>query len=157
MSRGPIGPGDDVEAWCTRCKMNLNHRVIAVVGSEVKRVHCLTCGGDHNYYPPKGAGRHAHAGAPRKTPVRKSSAGPGTQRGNKSEARAEGEWNRFMSEMPEGVSPRAYSPKDTFDTGEYIEHPTFGTGRVLDVVGREKIEAIFRSGRKVLICNRKSA
>ncbi len=25
VRRGSVGPGDDVEAWCTRCKMNLNH------------------------------------------------------------------------------------------------------------------------------------
>ena len=48
-----VGPGDDVEAWCTRCRMNLNHRVIAVVGNSIQRVVCLTCGSQHKFYPPK--------------------------------------------------------------------------------------------------------
>ena len=48
-----VGPGDDVEAWCTRCRMNLNHRVIAVVGNNIQRVVCLTCGSQHKFYPPK--------------------------------------------------------------------------------------------------------
>ncbi len=152
MVRSYIGPGDDVEAWCTRCKMNLNHRVIAVVGSEVRRVHCLTCNGDHNYYPPK------HQKAPRKekTPGRSAAPQPGSTVGSKvvSAARALSEWTTVINKMPPDMVPRGYKASEVFASGEFIEHPIFGVGKILGMAASDKIEVIFQTGRKVLICGK---
>jgi hypothetical protein len=60
-----------------------------------------------------------------------------------------------MNEMPEGTAPREYRIFDAYDAAEYLEHPVFGTGRVLGVVGRERIEVAFKEGRKILICNKR--
>lgn len=150
MVTGGIGPGDDVEAWCTRCRMNLNHRVIAVVGREIQRVHCLTCGGDHRYYPPKYAKedkreqRSIRVGAEEKT--RKFV--------EKTAEKASSEWKTIMSEMPPEVLPRAYKITESYEAGEIIEHPSFGMGKVMDVLGSQRIQAIFEQGRKILVCNR---
>jgi hypothetical protein len=154
MPRVSIGPGEDVEAWCTRCRMNLNHRVIAVVGSAIQRVHCLTCGGDHKYYPPK---RDKDVDSDRpytrgKTPPADKSRKPVAKTG----ARAEGEWNTFMRDMEPGTLGRSYKISETYKPGEYVEHSMFGTGRVVEIVGAEKIEVIFKEGRKVLLFNRKT-
>ena len=150
MAGKTIGPGDDLEAWCTRCRMNLNHRVIAVVGYEVKRVHCLTCGSDHKYYPPKRAGGPARTSTVVK--IRSdSTSGPKPRKAN---SRAFGEWSTFMKEMPPDAEPRPYKLTDVYAVGEFIEHPALGVGRVLDIVGRQKIKVVFRDGRKVLICNK---
>ena len=149
---GAIAPGEDVEAWCTRCRMNLNHRIIAVVGSEIKRVHCLTCGGDHKYYPPKRSGKTSRTSSSSAS----DSAGGKTRRStDKSKARAISEWNTFMNEMPPDTEPRPYSIYEAFRAAEYIQHPVFGVGRVLEIVGAEKIQVIFEEGRKVLVCNRR--
>ncbi len=145
-----IGPGDDVEAWCTRCRMNLNHRIIAMVGGDIKRVHCLTCGSDHKYYPPKGDG--ASEKAPKT--VRVAASGKGKETGRKAAARAGSEWSTVMRDMPPDLTPRPYRVAESFEAGEYISHPSFGTGRVLERTGAEKIDVIFEEGRKVLICNR---
>lgn len=150
-----MGPGDDVEAWCTRCRMNLNHRIIAVVGSEIKRVHCLTCGSDHKYYPPRGT-EAASEKRPRivKTAAETKAPKPALDR---STARARSEWTTFMNQMPSGTIPRMYKISESYEPAEYIEHPLFGQGRVLEVVGRDRIEVAFAEGRKVLLCNRKSS
>ncbi len=154
MGRGSAGPGDDVEAWCTRCRMNLNHRVIAVVGSNIQRVHCLTCGGDHKYYPPKGTkpekterGHVKIARTPDKSPagIRASA------------ARAAGEWQTIMRHMSPDLVPRTYRVTESYAPAEFIEHPVFGVGRVLEIVGAERIQVIFKDGRKVLVCNKKSS
>ncbi|MEW6140963.1 MAG: hypothetical protein AB1733_22295 [Thermodesulfobacteriota bacterium] len=151
MVRGYTGPGDDVEAWCTRCRMNLNHRVIAVVGKEIKRVHCLTCGGDHRYIPPKYEKEQ-------KSERRAIRVGSGGERSRKSvdrtAERAAGEWNTIMKDSPPDLIPRPYNIKESYRIGELIEHPTLGTGKVLDVLGSQRIQAIFKEGRKVLVCNR---
>src|SRR5437588_9021934 len=41
--------GGDVDAFCTRCKMELGHTILAMVGSRPARVRCNTCQGEHNY------------------------------------------------------------------------------------------------------------
>lgn len=156
MTRTAVGPGEDVEAWCTRCRMNLNHRVIAVVGHNIQRVHCLTCGGDHKYYPPK----RTSAPESDKPRVKSTSSGSASAlpKDRKAADRAAGkalsEWTTFMERMPEGTIPRAYRIAESYKTAEYIEHPEFGTGRVVDVLGAERIEVIFKTGRKVMVCNR---
>lgn len=152
MPRGSIGPGDDVEAWCTRCRMTLNHRVIAVVGKVIQRAQCLTCGGDHKYYPPRGWNDTDSE--------KQSKKGSGTEKARKpavkSAGRAESEWATFMKEMNPETIARPYKVSDSFVSGEYIEHPVFGTGRVIDIVGAEKIQVIFKEGRKVLLFNRRT-
>ncbi len=35
----------EVDAFCTRCKLNLAHTIVAMVGSKIARVRCNTCGG----------------------------------------------------------------------------------------------------------------
>ena len=47
--------GADIDAWCTRCKMNLGHTILAMVGSKPVRVRCNTCQGEHNYRGSAGA------------------------------------------------------------------------------------------------------
>ena len=149
MYKSALGPGDDIEAWCTRCRMNLNHRIIAMVGSDVRRVHCLTCGSDHKYYPPKGAGNSAS----KSRVVRVSATGSQKTITPKKSARP-GEWERFMTELPADSTPRPYRIFEAYGAAEFLEHPVFGIGRVVDVLARDKIEVVFKEGRKVLLCNR---
>jgi hypothetical protein len=160
MTRRTIGPGDDVEAWCTRCRMNLNHRVIAVVGSLIQRAQCLTCGGDHKYYPPK----YEKGERGQTVVVRGSASGKGSSKVSsgdrsrksapKTAERAAGEWTTFMQDLEEGSELRNYAASEAFRAGEFIRHPIFGEGKVLDIVGAEKMEVVFREGRKILLCNR---
>jgi len=153
MAFRSIGPGDDVEAWCTRCRMDLEHRVIAVVGRDIKRVHCLTCGSDHKYYPPRGSGASTEK-APRAVKTASDVKALKTS-GERAATRARGEWTTFMNQMPPESVPRLYNITESYAAAEYIEHPLFGKGRVVDVVGSDKIEVAFEEGRKVLLCNRK--
>ena len=147
-----LGPGDDVEAWCTRCRMNLNHRVVAVVGNSVQRVQCLTCGGDHKYYPPK----YRQEQEPERRHLRLVPTEKGRKPVDKAAARAQSEWSTFMKDMAPDYSPRPYSASGSFKQAEFIEHPVFGIGKVLDLVGAEKMQVIFKDGRKILICNKRS-
>ena len=61
-----------------------------------------------------------------------------------------------MAEMPEGLVLRQYAVSEAFAVSEYIEHPTFGTGKVLDIMAQRML-VIFKDGRKTLICNRSKA
>jgi hypothetical protein len=152
VKKTSTSPGDDVEAWCTRCRMNLNHRVIAVVGKTVERVQCLTCGGDHKYYPPKGKPQKSEARAKAgRASVKTAKSMPEKV----SPARAASEWATIMKDMPTDANPRPYKVTEAYRPSEFIEHAVFGVGRVLEIVAAERIHVIFKDGRKILICNKR--
>ena len=41
--------GGEVDVFCTRCKMELGHTILAMVGQTIARVQCNTCRGQHAY------------------------------------------------------------------------------------------------------------
>jgi len=41
--------GDIIDDYCSRCGRLTGHSVAALLGADVKKVQCRTCGWDHNY------------------------------------------------------------------------------------------------------------
>lgn len=140
-----ISAGSTIEARCTRCKGVLNHTVVAMVGDRIVRVECSTCHGLHAYHPVKApkepaAAKTARTGAavPRKTRV-------------DPEAAARAEWAELQADLdPAQAVPydmnRAYRPKTL------LSHPNFGLGIVQLVIPPNKIDVLFRDGKKRLRC-----
>jgi hypothetical protein len=154
MSSKHFSPGEDVEAWCTRCRRNLNHRVVAVLGTNIQKVQCLTCGSEHKFYPQKEEGPKVKSVRVKESAKGRSRPKESKDSASKSAAKAESEWTTFMSERDPDSTPRPYATSASYSRAEYINHPVFGIGRVLHIVGIEKIEVIFKEGRKILIFNR---
>ena len=118
---------------CNRCELLLTHTIIAMVGSKVVKVHCNTCGTDHAYRATPGArsARTAPAAAPRHPDVR---------------------WEtRVAGRDP--ASAKKYSPKNTYQVNDLIDHPNFGLGVVI-VNRSDKIDVVFKVGEKTLMANR---
>ena len=46
---GLPGPGDRIEARCTRCNDITGHVIVALVGGEIVKVECRACGSVHKY------------------------------------------------------------------------------------------------------------
>jgi hypothetical protein len=130
--------GEDIESWCTKCKLELGHTIVAMVGNLPKRVKCNTCNSLHNY---------------RAKPVEKGSARTRAS-GQKRTSRGK-TYKDYLALLTEAdrSNPRAYSIKSTFRENDVIEHPKFGTGLVLPTVKDNKIEVIFENGPKLLIHN----
>lgn len=144
-----VGPGDDVDAWCGKCLMVMSHRIIAVVGSQIKKVECLTCHAIHAYKSAPGAKNERGASRNAVDAPLRASKGK-TPRAS----RVESEWNVFMAEKAPEHQARPYKVTESFAITEFVEHPIFGVGRVLEITGAEKMVVIFKEGRKTLLCNR---
>ncbi len=54
MSEKKIELGDMIDDYCLKCKLIMNHSVVAMVEGEVKKVRCLTCLTEHPYRKCKG-------------------------------------------------------------------------------------------------------
>ena len=69
-----ITAGSEIDSWCTKCKLDLNHRIIAMNGTKIVRVECLTCRGHHAYRRPKSAApepKKRRAASAKKTAAKK--------------------------------------------------------------------------------------
>jgi hypothetical protein len=145
MIRMPVKAGDELDAWCTKCRMDLLHRVVAVVASSAKRVECKTCHTQHNYRAPKSGSAERTSPAAKRAPTQRtakaSAAGP---------SKAASEWQRYVTGKS-GADFRAYSISQRFEPSDLLRHKTFGEGYVLDVLQDNKISVAFRDGTKVLI------
>ncbi len=136
----PLNAGSEIDAWCTKCRMDLGHRIVAMVKNEPKRVVCLTCDSQHNYRPPKGI----TSAAPRSKAPKKSS----SSRGERS-APTRSQWDEKVAGR-ELSSFTEYSISRTFEEGELVLHRRFGPGFVAEVLGPEKVSIMFREGARTL-------
>lgn len=130
--------GSEIDAWCTSCRMNLNHRVVAMVAGTVKRVLCLTCNKQHNYRAPRGS-------TPEPAPKR----APAASRGART-APAPRDWQAVVGDRDAGdFSP--YSMSSTYQAGQLVSHPKFGRGYVKEALDATKVAIVFREGPRTLI------
>jgi len=125
--------GGDVDAFCTRCKMELGHTILAMVRQKPVRVRCNTCGGEHNY-------RGASA------PARKGSWAPASERIARPTVTS---WEALLREKDLSRA-RRYSTKERFEADDVLEHPIFGIGLVREVRG-DKISVAFKADVKTLV------
>lgn len=150
----PLSAGSEIDAWCTKCRMDLGHRIVAMVGPVPKRVVCQTCGGEHTYRAPRSGGSASPV-------VRKKGgeAAPASKRaapaGVRAAARAKEEEERYgtWAQHTLGKAVDAftrYSMDLKLAVGQLILHPKFGEGYVEAVNEDAKVSVMFRDGRKTL-------
>ena len=126
----PYQVGKSCEAWCTRCKLEAEHTIIAMVDSLPKRVECNSCHSHHNY---------------RLAPDQRRT------------AKMKGSRSRRISRKlstDDTLEARLYSMTGRFESDEVVEHESFGVGIVQQVQPGNKIEVLFKSGKKLLVHGR---
>jgi hypothetical protein len=144
--------GGDVDAYCTKCRMDLSHRVIAMVGGEPKRVKCLTCDGEHNYRKPMSERAENRPSAAKPAGGGKSPAKPRATKGaaaSKTERTAKLTWEKSIAGQPANAF-KAYSIKAFFSEGELVRHSKFGDGVVARVIDPTKVEVLFEDGPRTM-------
>ncbi len=135
--------GGRIDSYCTKCRLWLEHTIVAIVGSEIKKVECKTCGGIHKY-------RGHLPGITGKTPNAKGAAKTPSSRAIQ---KIDKHWEEFMAKAT-SVTSRPYQMQDTYKVGDIINHTTFGLGMVTEIDGLHKMHVLFEDGPKVLACNR---
>lgn len=132
---GPPKVGGDTLSYCGKCKRELSHVIVSMVGNRVARVECKTCRSQHN-----------HKGA---APV---SRGSRTSSGPKKVAtvRVREVWEQKRQAL-RGKVPLNYNVKEVFKLGDVIQHPQFGMGFVEEVKKGGKITVLFSETEKILI------
>lgn len=157
--KSPKGPGDRIEARCTRCRDVTGHVVVALVGGQIVKVECCACGSVHKYYPAKeektvtaAAPRRVRAGSDRTALMQAAQAKQygGTRALHKAQA-MENTW-RTALERPSAPAPKLYTMGVVLAVGDIVEHSVFGMGAVQAIIRPDKAEIIFREGVRLLRC-----
>jgi len=127
--------GGDIVSWCTKCKLMLDHAIVALVDDFPKKVKCKTCNGNHNYRD--------------KEPKAKTPGG--TRKAKKTD------FETHMARLEDDYDfskAKKYSMKGNFKKEQIVEHSDFGIGFILSVVASKKVEILFKDGPKLLVQNR---
>ena len=140
----PLKVGGDVDSWCTKCRMMLTHRIVAMVGPKPARVECETCHSQHNW----------RERAPGEAPVRSastSSSGSGPRAPRVSHVtRLEQERRDREVSWEKAVTGKMvtdfikYNVKQQFQVGDLVKHPKFGDGVVTQIIDKNKVEILFK-------------
>ena len=138
MTNKQLSAGDHIASKCTKCKETTNHTIVAMVGDAVARVECNTCGGTHNY----------RKAAAKKTAPKKKTASPKPTKASQIEA----EWKE-LTDGSNSATATPYNIQMSIKNGILIDHPSFGLGRVINVIKPNKMEVFFSTGVKLLRCS----
>lgn len=144
----PLRVAGEVDSWCTKCRLVLNHRIVSMKDGKAHQVECLTCRATHLWRPhapgdkpsaPGGGARAERAGA---------TAGTKTPRVTAA-ARHEQTWEKAIAGR--GVSEfKVYNVSASFQEGDLVRHKKFGDGVVTRVIDSHKVEVLFRDEARTL-------
>jgi hypothetical protein len=118
---------DNIAAYCTKCKLTLDHIIVAVDQRVIAKVQCRTCGRTHRF-------RNA-PGAPRPTGESMMVPTPDER------------WEAALA----GTSgtTRPYSMDGKYRVGDVIVHDRFGKGVVIKLA-EKKCSVVFKDQERLM-------
>jgi hypothetical protein len=138
--------GQEIDAYCTKCKMDLLHKIVAVVGGKPVKAECRTCYTTHMYRAAKTTKTAASASVASSS---KSASSSGS--GESSPRRRAAAVQEAPAMPPDGVHIHLYKMTEKYGPETWISHKTFGVGQVVREVGPGKIEVRFGRELRVLV------
>ncbi len=133
-----LSAGDDVDSYCTRCRLDLGHIIIAMIGDKIVKVKCKTCGSTHTF---RSTGVSRISSTVRRT-------GASERKATSMVATIEAVWQAGIAEARGPEVP--YNMGIAFKVGDIIGHSVFGKGIVQRTEFR-KCLVIFRDKERMLV------
>lgn len=122
--------GNAVVSYCTKCRLVLDHVVVAVVDTEIAKVQCKTCGSKHKFRDP--------------SEVKK----PRTVKKQEDAAKAaETLWESCLAAAK--GRERSYDMSGRYRVGEVVVHDTFGKGIVRKIY-MNKCDVLFKDKERLM-------
>ncbi|MBN2010634.1 hypothetical protein JW960_14910 [candidate division KSB1 bacterium] len=134
--------GQEIEAYCGKCKNETIHLITAMQGAQIDKVMCKICMSYHKFR----AGTSAVPVIRKQKTVSKPTKGSSMKTRRTKTAK--------LLEAADIDSAINYKMSSTYEVDEAINHKTFGLGIVKDVVDDQKINVLFEDGERLLVQNR---
>jgi hypothetical protein len=143
----PLRVAGEVDSWCTRCRLVLNHRIVSMKSGKPYQVECLTCRTQHLWRPNAPGDRPAPTSVSSRSTAASSS--PSKPPRMTHAMRHEHQWEKAIA--GKGVAEfKAYNVAASFQEGDLVRHKKFGDGVVTRVIDPHKVEVLFRDEAKTL-------
>lgn len=130
--------GQNVYAYCRKCKADTLHKVKAVKQEKLKNVTCTRCRSAHAYCAPKG---NQKAAATAKVVRRPTS-------------HASKDWATLVASIDQKTAP-TYRLSGDYTNAVALQHKIFGFGVITRVISPDKIEVVFKKKTTILAQNLK--
>jgi hypothetical protein len=128
-----ITAGGDIDSYCTKCRLNLEHIVVAMVGTTVVKVKCKTCGGIHRF---------------KDTPVARPGLSKKKSVASRPLAQTQAIWESAIG--PAGRPELVYDMAHSYRAGDVILHPIFGKG-IVQKTFFKKCSVLFKDSERLLV------
>jgi hypothetical protein len=143
MASQQITTGKDVLSFCTKCKLNLAHTIVAMKDAKsIAKVKCNTCTTIQSFKDPSTSSAN-------KTRTKKSATS--TAKGNTKIISISDLWMEKLNKTTTKSQP--YGIDQKYKEGDVIDHTKFGPGIVQNVKA-STIEVVFRHEIKTLVHNK---
>lgn len=136
MTEAEIKVGGDIDSWCSRCKLELNHTITAITAGKVKKVKCNTCQFDH---------------VMRKKPATRTTRKTKTSKTDAT-AVAASEFLRLLGKR-DLATASSYKLENAYEQGDLIQHDGFGIGIVTDIKQDNKMIVMFKDKLRTMVYN----
>jgi hypothetical protein len=146
----PLRVAGEVDSYCTKCRLVLNHRIVSMKVGKAYQVECLTCRSTHLWRPNAPGERSPAASGGGTRPARASSAAAGPRSTRVTAAmRQEQAWEKAIAGR--GVHEfKSYAVSANFHEGELLRHKKFGDGVVTRVIDAHKVAVLFKDEERTL-------
>ena len=124
--------GQNIDSYCGRCKLSLNHTIMVMNGKVVSKVRCKSCGSSHKFRSPIDSQK-----------IRESM----TKKRVGESATAEIIWEAGLAGA-KGIE-REYSMTSKYRIGDIVNHQTFGKGIVMKLYAN-KCDVLFRDKERLM-------
>jgi hypothetical protein len=125
--------GMETEARCGHCGTETGHRVLSMTDGVPEKLICASCGSVHKFRAERTAG-----------PAKAAGTRPAKGR------TAVSHFQALLVEERAGAAAKPYGQGVAWEEGMWLDHPSFGLGRVQHKSGR-KIDVLFQTGTKTLM------
>ncbi len=144
----PLRVAGEIDSWCTKCRLVLNHRIVSIKAGKPHQVECLTCRSTHLWRQHAPGEKPAASPGGSKAPRAAGGASARTPRVTPA-MRQEQTWEKAIAGR--GVHDfKPYSVTGTFREGDLLRHKKFGDGLVTRTVDAHKVEVLFRDESRIL-------
>jgi hypothetical protein len=144
----PLKVAGEVDSWCTRCRLILNHRIVSMKAGKAHQVECLTCRATH-LWRSHAPGDKPAPGTSERARAPSSSASSARVPRVSAAVRHEQTWEKAISGR--GVHDfKSYNTSASFREGDLLRHKKFGDGVVTRVIDGSKVEVLFRDEQRTL-------
>jgi hypothetical protein len=145
--------GENIDAYCLKCKLVLAHVIMFNVGETVSKVKCNTCGAEHKYRPEKPAAKKTTVIKVSKPLTLKETMAKRAAAAKIQDNNAPMKWDIRNRSMDSTTLIKDYSINGQYRTKDVVNHSVFGLGFVERIVSDKSMDVLFSDAVKLMAMN----